>query len=463
VNPLFLLQWPVGEGKSFYLFSEINRVNLLLMFESLLAAFLLGSFLERRSHFYLRAVSSSLLFMALAYFLPTYYDHNSLAMDLLSWFLLYLFLLAMILVPLVFCYKGKFVHFGSIATTSYAIHQLFSMLFTAILSLVKDYTNFATAYPIGYQVFYWCFYFLLLGSVYGGIFALYFRQRKDILEFNFSRWQTLALTLTTVVSAILLSALQMLLANFKNYEGLVELTYFVDVFECALILTLFFHFVFQNHLKDELEVEKKLLEESKKQYELSKENIESLNLKIHDFKYRLMALDAGMADKKDFQEIYKDLAVYDAQVKTGNDALDVVIREYALRCENNGITFTSVVDGKSLSFMAPYDIYALFGNAINNAIEAVSKIQEKEKRNISLIVRRQNGFLSIHEVNYFEGTLDFDPKTGLPKTSKDDKLSHGYGLKSIRLIAEKYGGEATYSVEGDVFLLDALLPIPAGK
>lgn len=452
-----------GNHNEFSLFSEINRINAFLAFESLLAAFPLASFLEKRKHFYLRSILSFILSIAIAYFIPAFYSGTNLVLDIFAWVFLYLFLMAFLMLPLLISYKGNFINYAIIASASYVIHQLFSMLDTAFNNLLGTYTNLETAHPVGYYFLRYGIYFLLLALIYSLIFFYYFKQKKEVLKMNFSRWQTALMISLAVIFAIVLSALQMIFAAYQDYSKLIQLSYYVDVFECILILLLFFSFVLFNRSQDELSVEKELLEESKKQYELSKENIESLNIKFHDFKYRIQAMEQEENRKKEFEEIYKDLAIYDSQVKTGNQALDIVLREYALRCENNSIVFSSIVDGKSLDFLSPYDIYALFGNAINNAIEAVMKIQNKEKRDISLQVRRQHGFLSIHVVNYYEEPLSLNQENGLPETSKGDTLNHGYGLKSIKLIAEKYGGHASISLVDDMFVLDVLLPLPEEK
>ena len=59
--------------------------------------------------------------------------------------------------------------------------------------------------------------------------------------------------------------------------------------------------------------------------------------------------------------------------------------------------------------------------------------------------------------NYYQGPLTF--QDGLPATQKAGEY-HGYGLKSIRSTAEKYGGSITISTENDIFLLCILLPCP---
>lgn len=57
-------------------------------------------------------------------------------------------------------------------------------------------------------------------------------------------------------------------------------------------------------------------------------------------------------------------------VHTGNDALDAILSEKGLACEQGGIAFRCMADGAAVGFMAPTDIYSLFGNALDNAIEA---------------------------------------------------------------------------------------------
>ena len=42
---------------------------------------------------------------------------------------------------------------------------------------------------------------------------------------------------------------------------------------------------------------------------------------------------------------------------------------------------------------------------------------------------------------------------GLPQTTKADKANHGFGVKSIKMIVEKYNGEIDFAIENDRFSL----------
>ena len=115
------------------------------------------------------------------------------------------------------------------------------------------------------------------------------------------------------------------------------------------------------------------------------------------------------------------------------------------------------LDGKELEFMQPMDISALFGNALDNAIESVKKISDRQKRLIHVSVARQKNFLRIKVENCYEGDLEFE--NGMPKTTKQDKRYHGYGMKSIRKIVEKYNGSVTVNAEDGWFELRILMVV----
>lgn len=129
-----------------------------------------------------------------------------------------------------------------------------------------------------------------------------------------------------------------------------------------------------------------LLDYAAKQYAVSKENIENLNKKCHDLKYKIAEFEkAGTFDRSALDEMKTLIARYDCTVHTGNPEPDIVLTEKSLACRNKGIEFTCVADGAILPKMEAGDMYAFFGNAVDNAIEAVEKLSD-DKKFISLTV-----------------------------------------------------------------------------
>ena len=80
------------------------------------------------------------------------------------------------------------------------------------------------------------------------------------------------------------------------------------------------------------------------------------------------------------------LDTYDSSFNTGNKSLDVVLTEKKLLCDNKGIKFFCMADGKLLNGIKVSDIYSLFGNAIDNAIECLADVADEDyiKRIIAL-------------------------------------------------------------------------------
>ena len=198
------------------------------------------------------------------------------------------------------------------------------------------------------------------------------------------------------------------------------------------------------------------MREKERQYNLSKENIELINLKCHDLRHQIRQIgkDKGLS-LGTVGEIESAISIYDAEVRTDNEVLDIILTEKSLRCALDGIALTCVADGHSLDFMEDTDIYSLFGNALDNAIEAVSRL-EKERRNVGVVVRSINNLVSVNVRNSYDGEITLDAD-GLPLTTKSDKNFHGIGVKSIRQIAEKYNGTCSVSLNNGVFNLNVLV------
>jgi hypothetical protein len=246
---------------------------------------------------------------------------------------------------------------------------------------------------------------------------------------------------------------------FRRLEAIGTITEIAEsvysVICCILVLFLQFSVFTQKELKQELDVISYMWTRDREQYELRKEYIEAINIKCHDLKQVLHSLQGEKVPAYK-AEMEKAVSLYDSMVKTGNEALDVILSEKSLYCAGRDIRLTCMIDGKKLDFMDDVDIYSCIGNALDNAIEAVQRVAEREKRTIALSMQEEGNFLCIHIENWFEGEIKTE--NGLPRTTKQDKNSHGFGVKSMRMIAEKYGGNITFSTEDGIFALNLLFP-----
>ena len=231
---------------------------------------------------------------------------------------------------------------------------------------------------------------------------------------------------------------------------------------CIISLYLQFEVAIRRKIELTLEFMQKIWEKTKSQYEMSKENIEIINMKCHDIKHQIRTLTAeGTVDPDFLKDLEERISIYDARVKTGNESLDVLLMEKSLLCNKQKIEFTCLIDGSQLEFMKSEDVYALFGNIIDNAIEAV-QTAEPTRRVIDLQVKAVGDMVCIREWNYFKGDLALGEK-GLPVTTKSDHINHGFGLKSIRYICEQYDGNMDVTTEDGVFTLNIVMFPPKDR
>lgn len=218
------------------------------------------------------------------------------------------------------------------------------------------------------------------------------------------------------------------------------------------------------HVRRELEAMQNVLVNQYQQYQMSRESVDIINRKYHDLKHQIQALRNETDEErrnKYLEELESDIKTYEAQNKTGNQVLDVLLTSKSVQCAKKGITLTCVADGTLLDFVYTMDLCSIFGNALDNAIECAERIKDSEKRLIHLRVAAQKGFVLIQVENYMEDTLEF--KENLPVTRKKNKDYHGYGLKSMRYVAQKYNGTMTVGEDNHWFELKMLLPIPEEK
>lgn len=138
-------------------------------------------------------------------------------------------------------------------------------------------------------------------------------------------------------------------------------------------------------------------------------------------------------------------------VFSGNDALDAILNVKQSAAFHAGISFSPVIT-ETLRFMAAEDICVLFGNLLDNAIEAASRAPTKE---ITLTIGKSDEYAMITLRNSIARSVLGDNPT--LDTTKTIKEGHGYGIKNINKIVQKYGGHLRYYEENDRFVTEILL------
>lgn len=295
-------------------------------------------------------------------------------------------------------------------------------------------------------------YFLVVAGVYAAVYLVFARRMVQDGALAATAQESLVLTLITLAVVMGMS----IAASTYQFEA-AHAVY--ASFCCTAVL--FGQLQQQKQIKSESELalQRQMWALHKTQYEMSRESIEIINRKCHDLKHQVAALK-HIQDPSRREEVIDSLQsavmIYDAALETGNEILDTVLTEKSLICTRHEIALSCIADGRQLAFLDPVDLYTLMGNALDNAIEAVLPLPAAE-RLIRLRVQKRAGLVFLQIENPYAGALEV--RDGLPLTRKEDRQSHGFGLKSIRDVAEKYHGFLNLETEGGSFVLRLSFPL----
>lgn len=230
-----------------------------------------------------------------------------------------------------------------------------------------------------------------------------------------------------------------------HYQVVLNLFY---LFICVFAMYAVSEIVYNRQLQTNLALVDQLRQTQAEQYRLSQENIAAINRKLHDIRHSVARLevDRNGLDPQEAADIVRSIDVYDSKVRTQNDALDVILTERGLVCENLGISLACIADGGALGFMPSADLYSLFGSLLDRAIEVVKAVKEPDRRRIALRVTQGPGVVIVN----------------LEHTATDNGENEPRKLPApAALIADNYGATTTMRLEDGTFHLNVMLSMPA--
>ena len=144
--------------------------------------------------------------------------------------------------------------------------------------------------------------------------------------------------------------------------------------------------------------------------------------------------------------LLQNLQTPSSRIRTGNSALDAILNTKKALAESKGITVDMEVQISNRLPLEPVDVCVIFGNALDNAIEACDRITQGEKK-ISLVLVQREGKLLCHLTN----TAPINSSKDFSITSKSDKKNHGFGLVNLKESLEKYDSEPVIDYKDGLF------------
>ncbi len=431
--------------------NENNLIGVIILWgqysfflELYIAMLIVLFYAKKRKLFWVRALVGA------AVGFPCYYLPN---LSLFGFNYTYLIVMSIVFVLGLFLYDEKIFPILLSSVAAWALQHVSWNILGVIYDLIPNVGQIEKAWLLLIK------YFVYI--VVYGVFLLCLLKMKIKITFNKRQlWSFVFASIVVVATMFLSQSVTEWNISYRLYTTLVALLTLTIMLGYPYLSDLVIN---ERNLTNEKNNLENMLSLQAKQQELSKETTDIINLKFHDMKNQLMSMRSmSLEDRTESaKEIEKSIDIYSDIAKTGNQAMDIVITQKSLLCTSNKIRFTYIIDGTSLSFMNKSDITSLFGNILDNAIEACEK-EEGEFRLIKMRTYLQKGFVIIQEENYCHSLLQFG-KNGLPISSKKDEINHGYGSKSILYLVEKYQGQLKMEQKDDVFYLSILIPVPSLK
>ena len=243
----------------------------------------------------------------------------------------------------------------------------------------------------------------------------------------------------------------------------IEITVFSIILSVVLVAFLgsFVRYLHEKRRAEEMRLQEVMNQAYFRNLELQKQRDEDIRRLHHDMKNHLLALEnmAG-TDKNRLTEYLGQLTAqlepYESLVETGNELLNGILSEKLALARSKDIDLEIQADCSGLGFVSDTDLCTIFGNALDNAIEACEKVEPKEDRAIRVKSELIAGQFFITVTNSYAGTVEMNG--GLPQTTKKDKAMHGIGIRSIKRALEKYSGTLTLHPGDRKFTFTVVIP-----
>lgn len=346
--------------------------------------------------------------------------------------------------------KKDFIFFASITIIYFSSVALLDFFF-AFLGMCRIEDLFAeNIYFSGHQIEKIVIYFCSRSCV-----ACILNGIKKYGEKNINRFKYIFLlmgisfSILVRVYQVIISDMAMGRRELQGSKSLVSMSVVIAIFIFVMIL-----WVKNRILQEENNV---LVMEEQLQHQKYCEMVDVMEHNrelIHDTKHHFLIVQEYLKNEE-----YENLQKYVKQISdefqrtvpkvyTGIKILDFILEQKRVVAQKSGIRYE--IDTMLLTGIptTEQETCALFGNLLDNAIEACCLVETEEKW-IEIQINQINQLLSIEVLNTFE--IPCIRKQGVFETIKEERSVHGYGIKSMRRIVEKYQGLITYEEKGKIF------------
>ena len=257
----------------------------------------------------------------------------------------------------------------------------------------------------------------------------------------------------------------LLISTFKDIPGQFSV-YYILLHAALLLFLLAFEYARRQSAEVAVMIRQsatsEALLENIRSRQHSEESIRSLrhDLKNHATTIQLL-IEQGDMDRamKYLDTLREEAAAPAGTFHTGNDLLNGILRQKLSPAMNQGINVDVSLNFHQGEFIEPFDLCVLMGNALDNAVEACLKIDPQDRRFIRVTGGPSANCLLIRVEN--SCVTEISASGNMPHTTKADTVLHGYGLRNMRRVLKRYGGNLTITTEKvGRFTSTILIPTP---
>ena len=297
--------------------------------------------------------------------------------------------------------------------------------------------------------------YFFVGKILNGLLF----ERKNLVN-----WQWIVIGCSLVFSTVAGKTLITLSRDFPGIQ-MQEQKLMLLCVSCIWLMCLIMYFVVQQMSKDnQTKLEYELMKEkekySKESMEIIRRSNEELREFKHDLKNYLLPLQEAMETMpqsemvKVWEKINQKIEDVQTLIQTGNSYVDSMINTKITLARSEKVDVKCTILSK-MEGIDDLEFCSVFGNLMDNAIEAEWKVTEKKE--IIIFVEEKMGYLRLEIQNKIEKSV-LNENSSL-NTTKKDTSSHGIGHKSIKRTMQKVGGALKYYETGDLFCAEAVFPI----
>lgn len=279
---------------------------------------------------------------------------------------------------------------------------------------------------------------------------------KQILMWTPKAIKNLLIALLVCCSVLIILILyEPIYKNVAGWTNAVKISLIVLIILLAFAMPILIIYSMTNkHTKSLADNYKKQLDAQSEHYSMLSESNFELRRFRHDYKNMCIGLSKLISEgKKDeaLEMLNNGILKLNSSVikfDTGNGIADALLTAKQKQADkiNTQIKFEGAIPQSKIK---PTDLCVIFGNTIDNALEACAKINSSAEKIISVSCICNSGFVFIKITNPVAQKVIIDGQ--LPATTKTDKNMHGFGLYSLEQVVKQNNGEVSFECDDNIF------------